>query len=151
MKSPLDTPNNKLVKENEIMTNPFGAPDDQQEEFAIELPKIESSVPEGKYVGRLVDVEKSISKAGNSMWVWTFVIDEGTFSGMEFKLFTALTPSAMWKLTETLVALGFGGYGQVIKFKLTDVINTRVILHIIEDTYNDQPRPSLNKISKIGD
>lgn len=45
MKSPLDTPNNKLVKENEIMTNPFGAPDDQQEEFAIELPKIESSVP----------------------------------------------------------------------------------------------------------
>ena len=131
------------------MTNPFGNPKEETTEFEIDLTEVTSGllVPEGKYTGKLIDVEKSMSQAGNPMWVWTFVLTDGKFEGKEFKLYTALTPSAMWKLTETLEALGIGKAGEAIKFDLGAVINTEVVMHITEDEYNGKPRNSLDKIS----
>ena len=130
------------------MTNPFGTPQDENSAvFEIDLTEEIPTAIEGEFLGKVIDIEKSTSKAGNPMWIWTFAIVDGQYSGEEFKLFTALTPAAMWKLSETLEALGVGSPGEKIAFELKDVINTLAVLHLSEDEYNGKKRTSLDKIS----
>lgn len=133
------------------MVNPFGNPQEDGEEMMFEIDLTDetgsTTIPEGEYIGRLVNLEKTTSKAGNPMWVWDFAIVEGEYAGMEFRLFTAITPAALWKVVETLEALGVGGYGQIIKFAPEDVLNTMVTMHIYDDDYNGQLRSQLGSIS----
>ena len=132
------------------MTNPFGTPTTNLDNtFELDLTQVEQKVllPEGEYIGKLIDIEKTTSKAGNPMWVWTFAVAAGPFAGEELKLFTAVTPAAMWKLTETLEALGLGKAGSIVKFTPADVLGVKAILHVQHDEYEGKPRPSLNKIT----
>lgn len=133
------------------MTNPFGTP--QEEDIfdltaeGVELGE-ETITPEGEYVGKCVDVTKGMSKAGNPMWIWDFTIVEGSYAGEDFRLHTAITPAALWKLTETLAAMGLvDEAGKPIKFSKGDVINTLVTMEIVPDEYNGRKKASLNKIS----
>jgi len=135
-----------------MTTNPFGEPKESMADAVFEVDLSEQTdgmiLPEGEYLGKVIDIEKTTSKAGNPMWVWTFTIVDGKYSGMEFKLFTALTPAALWKLSETLMALGIGGPGEKVKFEPKEVLNTLAILHLVEDEYNGKKRNSLDKISE---
>ncbi len=126
-------------------SNPFKTPQDNDHVFEVDLGEVSSStIPEGKYIGRLVDIEKSTSKSGNPMWVWHFTIVEGEYAGMEFRLYTALTPAALWKVAETLEALGIEG--QNVKFTPKEVLNTLVVMVINDDDYNGQLRSQLSGI-----
>ena len=133
------------------MTNPFGNPQDNDGAITFEVDLSNetgsTTIPEGDYIGRLVNLEKTTSKAGNPMWVWDFAITEGEYAGMEFRLFTAITPAALWKLAETLEALGVGGFGQAIKFTTEEVLNTLVVMHVYDDDYNGQLRSQLDGIT----
>ena len=135
-----------------MTTNPFGNPNESMADAVFEIDLSEQTdgmiLPEGEYLGKVIDIEKTTSKAGNPMWVWTFTIVDGKYSGMEFKLFTALTPAALWKLSETLMALGIGGPGEKVKFEPKEVLNTLAVLHLVEDEYNGKKRNSLDKISE---
>lgn len=130
--------------------NPFGAPAGNEEEtmFTIDLeaPELDNSVPEGEYVGKCIDVIKAVSKAGNPMWTWTFTIIEGPYSGEDFKIFTAITPAAIWKLTETLNAFGLVEKGKPVQFTRDDVLNTMVYMDVVADEYQGQPRASLERV-----
>lgn len=127
---------------------PFGVP--QDDDFSFDMTGVDLNanfrIPAGDYVGKLVALEKGTSKAGNPQWIWTFAITHGEYAGKEFKLFTALTPAAAWKVAETLLALGLGEAGSSVKFKRQDALNRRCILHIVDDTYNGQERSTLEKI-----
>lgn len=133
--------------------NPFGTPSDEvvteDNTFSIDLtdqtdPNV---IEEGDYIGKLIGVDKTTSKSGNPMWVWDFVIMEGPHAGKEYRLFTAIIPSALWKLNETLQALGVGGFGKTVSFKPQDVLNTKVVMTISDNEYNGQTRSQLDKIS----
>lgn len=137
------------------MPDPFEGlePGNEADEFEVDLDREEDELPKaGQYVLRLVDVQKDVSKAGNPMWVfdWDIVGDaagDTTFAGERYKSFCALTSAALWKLEETLLAIGaIESPGQKAKFKRADVIDTLVLGHLVEGEYNGRPQMQLDAV-----
>ena len=119
--------------------------------FEVDLTDVQDNftVPDGLYKVRCNDVEQSVSKSGNPMFVWTFAVVEGNYTGREFKVFTALTPAAMWKVAETVIALGVGQQGQVVKFKRSDVIGKDCGALIEVTEYNGQNRSQISRVMSL--
>lgn len=123
------------------------------DEFAVDLTEVESSgmIPEGTYRVRCADVQQSVSKGGNPMFVWDFEIVGGEHDGRMLKVFTAITPAAMWKVAETVVALGIGQTGSVVKFKRSDVIGKECGA-VVEDTeYNGNKRSQISRVIPLAE
>ena len=123
------------------------------DEFAVDLTEVESSglMPEGTYRVRCANVEQSVSKGGNPMFVWDFEVVGGEHDGRMLKVFTAITPAAMWKVAETVVALGIGQTGGVVKFKRSDVIGKECGA-VVEDTeYNGNKRSQISRVIPLSE
>lgn len=123
------------------------------DEFAVDLTEVESSglMPEGTYRVRCANVEQSVSKGGNPMFVWDFEVVGGDHAGRILKVFTAITPAAMWKVAETVVALGIGQTGSVVKFKRSDVIGKECGA-VVEDTeYNGNKRSQISRVIPLAE
>lgn len=123
------------------------------DEFAVDLTEVESSglIPEGAYRVRCANVEQSVSKGGNPMFVWDFEVVGGDHAGRILKVFTAITPAAMWKVAETVVALGIGQTGSVVKFKRSDVIGKECGA-VVEDTeYNGNKRSQISRVIPLAE
>ena len=129
---------------------PFGTPNDNDDEFSVNLSEAPVGggylIPDGDYPAVLVDLRKGFSKNGNPQWVWTFAIMGGEHAGKEFPLYTAIIPSALWKVAETIEALGLGKGGSVSKFTKSEALSRRCIISIRKDTYNGQERSSIAKV-----
>lgn len=119
--------------------------------FEVDLSSVENTntIPEGNYRAKLVDVEQSVSKGGNPMFIWTFEVSEGDHRGFQLKSFTALTPAAMWKVAETVEALGVGQTGTVVKFKRSDVLNRECGLVVEDREYNGTTRSSIARVISL--
>lgn len=119
--------------------------------FEVDLTDVQDNfkVPDGLYKVRCQDVEQSVSKSGNPMFVWTFTVIEGGYVGREFKVFTAITPAAMWKVAETVIALGVGQQGQLVKFKRSDVVGKDCGALIEETEYNGQARSQISRVMSL--
>ena len=117
-------------------------------EFEVDLTNVQDGlvIPDGMYRLRCIDLEQTVSKQGNPTFVWTFTITEGAQAGKDFKMWTAVTPAAMWKVAETVIALGVGQTGQVVKFKRADVLNRECGALIEVDEYNGR---TSSKISRV--
>ena len=125
--------------------NPLSKPK-KDDDFEIEMPTNKARVGKGKHIAKLISVEKEVSKekddgsGGNPMWTWTFVVVEGPYAGEELKVWTALTPTAMWKVGEVLNALGLGTEpGQKVSFKRADAIGRLCVLNVTEDEFDGRP------------
>ena len=133
---------------------PAASPDEfAADEFAVDLTEVESSglIPEGTYRVRCADVQQSVSKGGNPMFVWDFEIVGGEHDGRMLKVFTAITPAAMWKVAETVQALGVGETGKVVKFKRSDVIGKECGA-VVEDTeYNGNKRSQISRVIPLSE
>lgn len=134
---------------NMPMPSQAGAP--TPDSFEVDLSNVESgfTIPDGAYRVRCVDVEQTVSKGGNPMFVWTFEISEGNHKGFQSKVFTAITPAAMWKVAETVVSLGVGQQGQIVKFKRSDVINKECGAIIEKTEYNGQERSQISRTMSL--
>lgn len=121
--------------------------------FEVDLTDVQDNftVPDGLYKVRCNDVEQSVSKSGNPMFVWTFVVVEGNYTGREFKVFTALTPAAMWKVAETVKAMGVGQQGQVVKFKRSDVVGKDCGAQIEATEYNGNTRSQISRVMTLAE
>jgi hypothetical protein len=131
---------------------PFGAPNAEDDgNFSILIPEGAESgkIPASdQYIGKLMTLTKSVSQGGkgNKMWTFGFQIVKGKYVGMDFQLYCPLVPNAMWKLADTLAALGVKYVpGKEILFKRTDVIGTLVRLIIGDGKTQDGSR----EISKL--
>ena len=85
------------------------------------------------------------------MFVWTFVVVDTEHAGFESKVFTALTPAAMWKVAETVVALGVGQQGQVVKFKRSDVLGKECGALIEETEYSGSIRSQISRVMTLAE
>lgn len=123
------------------------------DDFMVDLTEVQDNfkVPDGLYKMVCNEVEQTVSKSGNPMFVWTFAVSQGEYAGREFKVFTAITPAAMWKVAETVVALGVGQTGQVVKFKRSDVIGKECGALIEETEYNGQVRSQISRVMSLKD
>lgn len=119
--------------------------------FEIDLSEVQSgfTIPDGVYRVKCIEIEQTVSKGGNPMFVWTFEVSAGDYAGFQSKVFTALTPAAMWKVAETVQALGVGQTGQVVKFKRSDVINKECGALIGENEYNGQVRSQISRVMTL--
>lgn len=125
-----------------------GSPVADNNSFSIDLTNVSDGlvIPDGIYQVKCTEMEQTISQSGNPMFTWAFETTDGAIVGHQLKYFTALTPSAMWKVAETVTALGVGQTGQVVKFKRSDVIN-KVCGAVIEKTeYNGQERSQIKTL-----
>lgn len=127
-------------------TAPIGS-----DNFEVDLSEVQSGfvIPDGTYRVKCIEIEQTVSKGGNPMFVWTFEVSAGDYTGFQSKVFTALTPAAMWKVAETVEALGVGQQGQVVKFKRSDVINKECGALIEQDEYNGQIRSSISRVLSL--
>lgn len=119
--------------------------------FEVDLSEVTNgfSIPDGIYRVKCIDIEQTVSKGGNPMFAWTFEISAGEQQGFQSKVFTALTPAAMWKVAETVVALGVGQSGQVVKFKRSDVINKECGALIEQTEYNGRVRSQISRVMSL--
>jgi hypothetical protein len=124
-----------------------GAPT-SPDSFEVDLTDVQNgfTIPDGVYKVKCIDIEQSVSKGGNPMFIWTFEVSEGNHAGFQSKVFTAITPAAMWKVAETVQALGVGQTGQTVKFKRTDVIGKECGAMIEATEYNGQDRSQISKV-----
>ena len=129
-----------------------GAPSSNaNDSFEVDLTDVQNNfaIPDGNYKVKCIDVEQSVSKGGNPMFIWTFQVVEGNYAGFEGKVFTAITPAAMWKVAETVQALGVGQTGSVVKFKRTDVVGKECGAFIEQTEYNGQTRSQISKVMTL--
>lgn len=121
--------------------------------FEVDLSGVESgggfSIPDGYYKVKCIDVAQDVSKGGNPMFVWDFEVMDGGHEGFMLKVFTAITPAAMWKVAETVEALGIGQTGSVVKFKRTDVIGKECGAYVEQTEYNGNTRSQISKVLSL--
>ena len=124
-----------------------------QGDFEVDLSNVQDNfkIPDGNYLVECSDVEQSVSKGGNPMFIWTFKVIGGEHAGFEGKVFTAITPAAMWKVAETVQALGVGQTGSVVKFKRTDVVGKQCGATIEATEYNGQTRSTITKVMSLAE
>ena len=121
--------------------------------FEIDLSEVQSgfTIPDGAYRVKCVDIEQTVSKSGNPMFAWTFEVAAGPQAGFQSKVFTALTPAAMWKVAETVEALGVGQTGQIVKFRRTDVLNKECGAMFETNDYNGTTRSQISRVMSLKD
>lgn len=119
--------------------------------FEVDLTEVQSNflIPDGIYKVRCIDIVQDVSKGGNPMFVWTFEVVEGDHAGFQSKVFTAITPAAMWKVAETVAAMGVGQEGQVVKFKRSDVVGKDCGALIEATEYNGQNRSQISRVMSL--
>lgn len=119
--------------------------------FEVDLSEVTDgfTIPDGNYKIKCVEVEQSVSKGGNPMFVWTFEVSEGDHTGFQLKTFTAITPAAMWKVAETVTALGIGQTGSVVKFKRSDVIGRECGAVVEKTEYNGSYRSQISRVMSL--
>lgn len=119
--------------------------------FEVDLSEVQSgfTIPDGVYRVKCIEIEQTVSKGGNPMFAWTFEVSAGDHTGFQSKVFTALTPAAMWKVAETVEALGVGQTGQVVKFKRSDVINRECGALFEQSEYNGNTRSQISRVMTL--
>lgn len=130
-----------------------GAPSMAPDSFEVDLTEVESQglISAGAYRAACVNVEQGVSKGGNPMFIWDFELSEGDGRGRVLKVFTAITPAAMWKVAETVIALGVGQTGEVVKFKRSDVVGKDCGV-VVEDTeYNGNLRSQIQRVVSLAE
>ena len=95
--------------------NPFGNPNGNNNsndgEFSVDLSGAGEGggdrflVQEGKHPCKVTDLVRETSKSGNPMFVWDFTVTAGPDAGKDLRLWTVLTPAALWKLKQVAEAL----------------------------------------------
>lgn len=104
-------------------------------------------IPEGQYEAICIEVKHGYSKSsGNPQWIWRFAIAKGPHAGAELLYYTALTPGALWKVSEVVTALGLGQPGQKVSFKREQARNRHCLIEVVTDTYNNQKRSTITQI-----
>lgn len=132
------------------MSSPFGKPAETEDAWSIDLSNVESSfsIPEGDYLAKCVSLEKSVSKQGNDMYVFTFTIMEGDYVGRDFKTYCALTPQALFKLAEIAEAMQLDDIGGSTNFHPDRVVNKAVTLEIEDQEYNGKASSTIKRVSE---
>lgn len=144
--------NNPFMPGATAPTTPMPGAPTGSESFEVDLSGVQENsftIPDGNYKIKCIDIEQSVSKGGNPMFIWTFEISEGDYAGFQTKLFTAITPAAMWKVAETVQALGIGQTGQTVKFKRTDVIGKECGALIEKTEYNGKVNSQISRVMTL--
>lgn len=104
-------------------------------------------IPAGPYDMRCIEAVDGHSRAGNRMITVTLVVLRGEHAGREFKTYITKNLASLWKVKDTIFALGVkpdaeGNW----KFKPDDLLDKECVAHIVDDTYQDQDKSSIKRL-----
>lgn len=119
----------------------FGVDEAQQREIESTETFKDYSVPEGKYLCRIISVEPKESKAGNKMLEWTFDGQEAAVDKKQFRFYTVLGSDNMTFFLKTMK------YTRGLKPK--DLIGRQAKLHLVKDAPYTKSDGSVTINSKI--
>lgn len=144
-------PNGGTATNQTNMPLPNSGASSSNDNFEVDLTDVTDgyTIPDGNYRVRCIEVEQGVSKAGNPQFIWTFEVSDGDHAGFQSKVFTAITPAAMWKVAETVQALGVGQTGVVVKFKRSDVINKECGAIFEATEYNGRVNSQISKLISL--
>ena len=142
-----------------MTTDPFdsGAGD---EEFGFDMGP-EEMAPEGLAIVQCTNLEKQHSRtSGKPMYVWTFVIREyrepkdvgDSYNGEELLVFTSLSSAAMWKMQETLAAMGVAipteedDAMRSVRFSRGDVLGVCALAALKHNTFEGRKRCQIDAL-----
>lgn len=92
-------------------------------------------LPEGDYPVKVVKVEKGESQSGNPKVVLTYKITSGKGKDKQLKDHLALTPKALWKLRNVLVAMGMNVPKKVVNLNITNLVGKELGITLEDDEY----------------
>lgn len=127
-------------------------------EWDVDMEGVESSgggggfhIPEGKYKVKVKSIEKTVSKNDNDQFKWIFTGVEGKAKNKDFYYYTTLNAESLWKLKQTLEALGVDVPNSVMKVKRDEVVGLICLGDVIDDEYNNETRSKLQRVETADD
>ncbi len=132
--------------------DPFGAPPeaDDDEEISVKDEDIKlQRIPKGTYTVKCIDVVNKDSQAGSPMFTFFFAISQGQHAGTEFRWWCVRTSQQLWKLEQTLMALGVKKVNGELKVRKSELINKECLATVADDEYDGQDRSKLTKLKAI--
>ena len=103
-------------------------------------------LPEGEYLAKIVKFDQTVSSQDNPQYMWRFRIIDGEYKNREISFWTSLLPSARWKVTETLEAIGISAAGKIARFKMSDVIGKKCIIVVFHDDYKGDVNDKVKRV-----
>lgn len=148
------------MKGIDCMSDIFGSPAVQEEEeFVVKFSELPSqqrnfseevrdfSVPNGVYLAKCINVEKTLSKAGNDQFVFTFLGVEKEAKARQFKLYAPATGPGTFRTKEVLQAFGLDVTTANLAFKRKEVLDKNVELKLEKDApYNGKINSKIAKV-----
>jgi hypothetical protein len=103
----------------------------------------------GEYLMKCVGVSEDTSKQGNEMLVFKFDGLEKAAKGRSFRLHCALIDKALWKLKQTLRALGVEVPDEVSDLDPDDVVGVEVLGTVVDNEYEGKTSSRLGEIRSV--
>ena len=115
-------------------------------------------VPPGLYELQCTDAEKGIANSGNPKVTFTFSVLKavgegagGSGVGKDLKVHAALTPQAIWKLRETVEALGMPWPKKgALKVKCSDFRGKKCLGTVEDNVWNGEKRSQIKRCAPLG-
>lgn len=108
-------------------------------------------IQSGDYLMKCLSVEEAVSKADNEMLVFKFEGLEKAAKGRQFKLHCTLTDNSLWKLKQTLRALGIDVPDTPSDFDPSEVEGVEVIGTVTDNEYEQKINSRLSEVRAATD
>lgn len=103
-------------------------------------------IPEGDYAMKCVDAKWDESENGNEMIAWVFQGTEGKAKGKKFYFYTVNNENSMWKMIETLEALGIEcPEDEDLEVDVKELIGLEGIAAVEDDEYEGKTRSKITR------
>lgn len=107
-------------------------------------------VPAGVYPVTVVQQDLRSGQTSGSEYInWTLQVSSGEYQDRKFWVVTSLSPKALWKLQETLVAFGLSEKDRKssdFEFNPEDFLGAECRAVIIQETYNGRLQNRVDKV-----
>ena len=104
-------------------------------------------IPEGEYGMIVESVKTGTSSNDNEQLEWIFKGTEGKAKGKSFYFYTPLVEQALWKLRQTLEALGVEVPDSAMDIDLDELEGLECVGNVVDDEYKGKERSKLDSLS----
>lgn len=101
-------------------------------------------IPEGEYTVKVDEVKKGVSSNDNEQFEWIFKGVSGKAKGKTFYFYTPLVEQALWKLRETLTALGLEVPEGPMDIDLDELTDLEGVAMVEDDEYKGKIRSKIS-------
>jgi hypothetical protein len=140
-------------------------PEQLDEEWTVDLSEVETTkkkssysqdpkrfcIPDGEYAVKVNDVNKEKSSSGNPMFTWDLEVCEGPHVGTKVRMWTVMTPQALWSFSEAVDAFGLGEPGQVAKFSKAKALGRRATANLKAEEWKEKWNMKVQNLSRHPD